>query len=59
MTMAYGRRNFMAYQRTGPSTPPSTKSLADYRNKTITFLVATALYTAFLYRSGEISDTST
>jgi len=52
MTMAYGRRNFIAYQRTGSTTTPSTKSLVDYRNKTITFLLATALYTAFLYRSG-------
>jgi hypothetical protein len=49
--MAYGRRNFAAYQRGDPQAK-GDKSLASYRNKTIVFIVATAAYTAFLYSSG-------
>jgi len=52
--MAYGRRNFLAYQRggaTGTVVVPS-RSLASYRNKIAAILGVTVLYTAFLYRSG-------
>ena len=50
--MSYGRRNFIVH-RSGASPPASNpKSLASYRNKAIGILVATSLYTAFLYRSG-------
>ena len=48
--MAYGRRNINFYQRGavgGDSLP-----LSSYRNKVLVFLVATAVYTAFLWKSG-------
>jgi hypothetical protein len=60
--MAYGRRNFIAYQRgvVGGAPPssvaaallPPRQSLTNYRNRAILFFVATCLYTAFLYQSG-------
>lgn len=54
--MAYGRRNFIAYQRSGANPNatlfPTTRSLTSYRNKIILILVVTALYTAFLYQRG-------
>jgi thiaminase len=49
--MAFGRRNFASYRRGDPSIK-GDRALAEYRNKTIVFLVATAAYTAFLYSSG-------
>jgi hypothetical protein len=49
--MAFGRRNFASYRR-GDPTIKGDRALAEYRNKTIVFLVATAAYTAFLYSSG-------
>mmetsp|Transcript_39140 Transcript_39140/g.60276 ORF Transcript_39140/g.60276 Transcript_39140/m.60276 type:complete len:579 (-) Transcript_39140:95-1831(-) len=56
--MAYGRRNFIAYQRSGVSpsaTLPSSRSLTSYRNKIVLVLVVTSLYTAFLYQRGGAS----
>lgn len=59
--MAYGRRNFVAYQRgvVGGALPPNSgaglpprQSLTNYRNRAILFFVATCCYTAFLYQSG-------
>ena len=66
--MAYGRRTFITYQR--GSSPGSvgvvssatggnggtSRSMANYRNKTIIILIVTAFYTAFLYRRGEESN---
>jgi hypothetical protein len=53
--MTYGRRNFIAYQRTGvlPSTVIPSRSLTHYRNKTILILIITCAYTAFLYQRGQ------
>ena len=48
--MAYGRGNINFYRRgaaVGASLP-----LSSYRNRILVFLSATAVYTAFLYRSG-------
>ena len=48
--MAYGRRTINFYQRGavgGDSLP-----LSSYRNKVLVFLAATAVYTAFLWKSG-------
>jgi hypothetical protein len=57
--MPYGRRNFIAYQRTGntpnAALPISTRSLGSYRNKILLILVVTSLYTAFLYQRGQYS----
>lgn len=51
--MAYGRRNFIYHRgaATGSVSAPNLK-LASYRNKITAILCVTALYTAFLYRSG-------
>lgn len=48
--MAYGRRTINFYQRGavgGDSVP-----LSSYKNKILVFLAATAVYTAFLWKSG-------
>ncbi|CAB9505865.1 expressed unknown protein [Seminavis robusta] len=52
--MAYGRRNFVAYQRGGAagSIVVPSRSLASYRNKIAAILLVTVVYTAFLYNSG-------
>jgi hypothetical protein len=55
--MAYaGRRNFVAYQRSGVNpnaSLPNTRSLASYRNRSILILLVTSIYTAFLYQRGQ------
>ena len=68
--MAYGRRTFITYQRgsspgsvgvvssaTGVGGGGTSRSMANYRNKTIIILIVTAFYTAFLYRRGEEKTT--
>lgn len=52
--MAYGRRNFITYQRSGANNvAPNTRSLTSYRNKILFILVVTSFYTAFLYQRGQ------
>jgi len=51
-SMAYGRRNFTAYQ----SSKNKRSGGSNLQTKVIVFAVVTIVYTAFLYRSGRGND---